>query len=199
MRRKLTIKREKRLQMLELDAEHVHDLSERIKELSGEDVAHCIQCGKCSGGCTVAPDMEEIPSRIMRFVQLNMKERALTSSMVWTCASCHTCTVRCPEGIDIAKVMNVLRMMCLAEGYKPKEKRIQIFNRLFIDMIEKYGRIYELGLMAKNNMMAMTPFRDIRLLPAMLKKRKMGFLPHKVKAVGEVKELFKKGRPFIKG
>jgi len=86
--------------MLKLDAEHVHNLSKRIRDLSGEDVTHCIQCGKCSGGCTVAPDMEEIPSRIMRFIQLNMKERALTSSMVWTCTSCLTCTARCPEGID---------------------------------------------------------------------------------------------------
>jgi heterodisulfide reductase subunit C2 len=185
--------------MLELDAEHVHNLSKRVKELSGEDLTHCIQCGKCSGGCTVAPDMEEIPSRIMRFIQLNMKERALTSSMVWTCSSCLTCTARCPEGIDIAKVMNVLRMMCLAEGYMPKEKQVHVFNRLFIDMIEKYGRVYELGLMVKNNMMAMTPFRDIGLLPAILKKRKIGLLPHKVKALGEVKELFKKSKPFIKG
>jgi heterodisulfide reductase subunit C len=95
--------------------------------------------------------------------------------------------------------MNVLRMMCLAEGYMPKEKQVHVFNRLFIDMIEKYGRVYELGLMVKNNMMAMTPFRDIGLLPAILKKRKIGLLPHKVKALGEVKELFKKSKPFIKG
>jgi len=185
--------------MLELDAEHVHNLTERVKELSGEDVTHCIQCGKCSGGCTVAPDMEELPSRIMRFIQLNMKERALTSSMVWTCSSCLACTARCPEGIDIAKVMNVLRTMCLTEGYTPKEKHIPVFNRLFIDMIKKYGRVYELGLLVKNNMMAMTPFRDIGLLPAILKKGKINFLPHKVKAVDEVQELFKKGKPFIKG
>lgn len=185
--------------MLKLDAEHVHNLSKRIRDLSGEDVTHCIQCGKCSGGCTVAPDMAEIPSRIMRFIQLNMKERALTSSMVWTCTSCLTCTARCPEGIDIAKVMNVLRMMCTAEGYTPKEKQIHVFNRLFIGMIQKYGHVYELGLMVKNNMMAMTPFRDIGLLPAILKKGKIGFLPHKAKAADEVKELFKKGKPFMKG
>lgn len=185
--------------MLELDAEHVHNLGQRVKDLSGEDVTRCIQCGKCSAGCEVAPDMEESPSRIMRFLQLNMKERALTSEMVWTCTSCLTCTARCPEGIDIAKVMNVLRMMCLTEGYTPKEKQIPVFNRLFLEMIKKYGRVYELGLMVKNNMMAMTPFRDIDLLPAMLKKGKIGFLPHKVKAVEEVRELFKKGKPFIKG
>ncbi|PIV05237.1 MAG: heterodisulfide reductase subunit C [Syntrophobacterales bacterium CG03_land_8_20_14_0_80_58_14] len=157
-RRLQPMRKKKRTSMLKLDAEHVHNLSKRIRDLSGEDVTHCIQCGKCSGGCTVAPDMEEIPSRIMRFIQLNMKERALTSSMVWTCTSCLTCTARCPEGIDIAKVMNVLRMMCTAEGYTPKEKQIHVFNRLFIGMIQKYGHVYELGLMVKNNMMAMTPF-----------------------------------------
>jgi heterodisulfide reductase subunit C len=185
--------------MLELNAERVHELSRRIRALSGEEVSHCIQCGKCSAGCTVAPDMEESPSRIIRFIQLNMKERALTSSMVWTCSACHACTVRCPEGIDIAKVMDVLRRMCLAEGYAPKEKQISLFDRIFVDMIRKYGRVYEFGLMVKNNMMAMTPFRDLGLLPDMLKKRKIGFLPHKVKALDEVQELFRKGKPFIKG
>ncbi len=87
----------------------------------------------------------------------------------------------------------------MAEGYTPKEKQIPVFGRLFVETIKEYGRVYELGLMVKNNIMAMTPFRDLGLLPAILKKKKIRFLPHKVKAVSEVKELFEKGRPFIKG
>jgi heterodisulfide reductase subunit C len=27
------------------------------------------------------------------------------------CASCHTCTVRCPRGIDVAKVFEAVRLL----------------------------------------------------------------------------------------
>jgi len=185
--------------MLRLEAEQIHSLSNKIKELCGEEVSHCIQCGKCSGGCTVAPDMEDMPNRIMRYIQLNMKDKALTSSMVWTCSSCLTCSVRCPEGIDIAKVMNVLRMLCINEGLKPKERQIHLFNRLFIGMIERYGRVYELGLIVKNNLLSLKLLKDIELLPAILRKGKIGFFPHRAKGIGEIKELFKKSRTFIRG
>jgi heterodisulfide reductase subunit C len=35
------------------------------------------------------------------------------SNTFWKCASCHACTVKCPRGIDIAKVMEALRQQVL--------------------------------------------------------------------------------------
>jgi len=184
--------------MLQVDSDKVHDFRNRILQLSDVDVTRCIQCGKCTAGCPVAPDMETTPNQIMRYVQLNMKKEALTSPMVWVCASCVTCSARCPEGIDIARVMNVLRRMCLEDGYEPGQKTVGGFNRLFYESIRQFGRVYELGLMVRYNMKMMTPFKDIELFPEMLKKGKISLLPHKIKDIEGVKDLFKKDKRFIK-
>ncbi|MCX5798788.1 MAG: 4Fe-4S dicluster domain-containing protein [Proteobacteria bacterium] len=185
--------------MLQVDSEQVHNFKNRILQLSDVDVTRCIQCGKCSAGCPVAPDMEEMPNQIMRYIQLNLKEKALTSPMVWVCASCVTCSARCPEGVNIARVMNVLRRLCIEEGYQPGQKQVNAFNSLFFDNIKKYGRIYELGLMVQYNMKMMTPFKDIGLFPDMLKKGKINLLPHRIKDIGSIRELFQKSKRFIKG
>jgi heterodisulfide reductase subunit C len=185
--------------MLRFDLEKIHDLRNSILSLSGQDLSRCIQCGKCSAGCPIAPDMDIMPNQIMRFVQLNIRERALTSSMIWVCASCMTCTVRCPEGIDVALVMNQLRKLCIKEGYEPKQKEVLLFNQLFLSSIARFGRLHEFGLIFKYNMMTKNPFKDIGLLPKMLKKGKIGLLAHKIKNMHPVEDAFRKSKAFIKG
>ena len=40
-------------------------------------VAHCYQCGKCSAGCPMADQMDRLPNRLVRLVQMGRVERAL--------------------------------------------------------------------------------------------------------------------------
>jgi len=81
---------------------------EKIVELSGEQVALCDQCGTCSGGCPFVEEMDINPSEIMRKVMLGQKE-VMDSRTMWICASCFTCTVRCPRELDVSKVSEALR------------------------------------------------------------------------------------------
>ena len=60
--------------------------------------------------------METIPRKIMRMVQLGLEEDVSESKSFWTCASCHTCTVNCPRGIDLAKVMEAIRLVTLRKN-----------------------------------------------------------------------------------
>jgi CO dehydrogenase/acetyl-CoA synthase alpha subunit len=57
------------------------------------------------GWCPVAFAMDYKPNQICRW-SLGMKERVLSSKTIWVCASCYTCSTRCPNDIDIAKVMD---------------------------------------------------------------------------------------------
>ncbi len=88
------------------------DFYKKIVELSGEQVALCDQCGTCSGGCPFIEEMDINPSEIMRKVMLGQKE-VMDSRTMWICASCFTCTVRCPRELDVSKVSEALRQVKL--------------------------------------------------------------------------------------
>jgi heterodisulfide reductase subunit C len=85
----------------------------KVEKLSGQNLMACYQCGKCSAGCPVVSRMDILPNQIIRFAQLGLKEELLESEAIWTCASCMTCNVRCPKGINIAEVIEVLRQILL--------------------------------------------------------------------------------------
>ena len=87
----------------------------QVEEISGEVVTACEQCGTCSGGCPFVEEMDITPSQIMRKVMLGQEE-VLHSRTMWICASCFTCTVRCPRKLDVSKVAEALRQIRLREA-----------------------------------------------------------------------------------
>jgi len=89
---------------------------DRVMELSGENVDLCFQCGACSSGCPMTQEMDYLPSKIIRMVQLGLEE-ALESKTIWVCTTCFNCEVRCPRGIDVANVMEALRQLVLRKKY----------------------------------------------------------------------------------
>jgi heterodisulfide reductase subunit C len=98
------------------------EFKERVEELSGENIDLCFQCGACSSGCPMTEEMDYLPSKIIRMVQMGMEE-ALDTNTIWVCTTCFNCEVRCPRGIDIANIMEALRQLVLRQKY----------NRLTLD------------------------------------------------------------------
>lgn len=89
---------------------------DKVKELSGEKIDLCFQCGACSSGCPMTQEMDYLPSKVIRMTQLGLEE-ALNSKTIWVCTTCFNCEVRCPRGIDIANIMEALRTMVLRKKY----------------------------------------------------------------------------------
>lgn len=87
-----------------------------VEELSGQKLLKCYQCGKCSAGCPVVEAMDILPNQIIRLAQLGSEKELLNSKTIWLCASCVICTSRCPKGIDIAMIMEALRVIVLRKG-----------------------------------------------------------------------------------
>lgn len=88
----------------------------KLHELSGENVKLCMQCATCSGMCPMTAEMDYGPRRVMHMAQFGLQQQLATINTYWKCASCHACTVKCPRGIDIAKVMEALRQQTLRTG-----------------------------------------------------------------------------------
>ena len=51
--------------------------------------------------------------------QLGLKERVLNSDTLWLCAACFTCTDRCPQDVEVASVIRVLRNLAAERGIVP--------------------------------------------------------------------------------
>jgi heterodisulfide reductase subunit C len=93
-----------------------HEFIERVEKLSGQDIHKCFQCGTCGGACPMSDQMETVPRKLMRMAQLGLEEAVSDAKTFWTCASCHSCTVNCPRGIDLAKVMEAIRLLALRKN-----------------------------------------------------------------------------------
>jgi len=98
-------------------------LAKKVLELSGVNPYTCYQCGKCSAGCPSISLMELTPNQVIRYIQMGDIESALDSNTIWICATCFTCTVRCPKGVDLAKLMEALRQIRLRKNVDRVEVR----------------------------------------------------------------------------
>jgi heterodisulfide reductase subunit B len=155
-------------------------LAERIQKVTGENVFLCYQCVKCTSGCPLAEHFDLVPNQVMRAAQLGMEEAIFKSLTPWLCASCQTCTTRCPQGIDVAKVMDFVVAEALARKIKPPLPEIALFNQVFLRDVNILGRSYELGLMAEMKLRTLKLLNDLDLAVGVLKRHKMRILPEYV-------------------
>lgn len=74
----------------------------------GPGISACVQCGQCSSSCGVAFVSAHTPRKVIRFLQWRFWDDAVHSPFLKLCKQCLVCTVRCPQGIDVAGVMRQL-------------------------------------------------------------------------------------------
>ena len=148
-----------------------------IKEISGQDVNVCYQCKKCVSGCPVSYVMDYTPAQLIHAMSLGLKDMVLNSATIWLCAFCETCTTRCPQEVDIAKVMDALKIMAVRAGVKPKVPDIAAFHRTGLTNVRFFGRMYELGLAGMFKLSTRQFTKDLGMGIKMLKKGKFKLLP----------------------
>ena len=165
--------------------------SEQVKAESGADIDRCYQCLTCSLGCPSAFAMDYLPHQIVRMVQLGLREQVLTSATIWVCADCQACATRCPNEVDIVKMMDALREISLREGLA-KERGVADFHRIFLGNIERWGRQHELSLILMLKLKTRDLFSDVPSGIRMLLKGKLKLLPGRFKEIKKVKDIFQR-------
>jgi heterodisulfide reductase subunit C len=148
-------------------------LAHAIQEYCGCNVFVCYQCGRCSAGCPVAFAFDWQPRQLIRLIQLDRWADVLAAHTPWLCASCLTCAARCPQGLDVAKVMDAIRMLVRQEGCPIPEPVVEAFHTTFLDMIRQRGRQHELSLMARFKLRGGGLGKDVPLGVRMLGKGKL--------------------------
>jgi len=164
----------------------------QISKMIGQNIDGCYQCGKCTAGCPLAYTMEIPPHEVIRLVQLGREEEALACHTIWLCASCETCTSRCPKNIDLALVMDALRVLAFRRGRTEAEKEISLFHKLFLQVVGRFGRVNDLRLLGKYNLLTFNPFKDWRLGQKLFSKGKLRLTTPPVKGLKEFREIFQR-------
>lgn len=172
-----------------------------VGEDSHENVSVCYQCKKCSSGCPVTFAMDYLPNQIIHMIRMGLKDEVLKSNSIWVCASCETCSTRCPNDIDVAKIIDTMRMASRKSGVKVAEKEVTYFHDAVLSSIKITGRLYELGMIGQFMLKSGGFFAKIKsgelmdqakLGLQMFKKGKLKLFPKFIKGRGEVSKLFKK-------
>ncbi len=97
---------------------------DKISEISGENVYKCMQCGTCSAVCPMVESMGFTTRKGIHLLQFGRTQEVLDARIGEFCASCHTCLVRCPRGIDVPRVYEAVRLLALRQNedlIKPQE------------------------------------------------------------------------------
>jgi heterodisulfide reductase subunit C len=81
-------------------------------------VSACFICGSCSAVCPETLfDPEKDPRRFIRKVNLGLRDAALADEFKDICATHFRCLSRCPQGVQVSRIMNAIKQCALEDGY----------------------------------------------------------------------------------
>ena len=135
-----------------------------------------------------------LTSQVMRLLHLGAEREVLESEAIWLCASCEACSSRCPMNIDIAAVMDTLRMLAVERGVAIPDMRSAAFGRAFLNSVSRFGRVFELGSVISYKFRTGDLFSDIDKALSMVAKGKLSPVPSRSGSVREVREVFERSR-----
>ncbi|MGI6677596.1 MAG: 4Fe-4S dicluster domain-containing protein [Dehalobacterium sp.] len=167
------------------------DEIKQIEQKAGVKITDCYQCGKCSAGCPVAFAMDKTPRQIIRMLQLGMLDEALKTHTIWLCATCQTCSTRCPRDVDLATLNEVLRQAAQKKGYIT-EKNMDKFHDIFLTNVKNFGKSQEVYLSGFYNLRSGNLFQDVDSAPRLFLTGKAHLKPSLVKDRKSVQKIFEK-------
>jgi heterodisulfide reductase subunit C len=171
--------------------ERDRSLLAEVKKRSGTDFSRCYHCRACGNGCPFVQAMDYPPNLVLRLLQYGQERQVLECKTIWVCAGCHTCSSQCPMAIDMAGVMGTLRRMAVERGVAIAKPNILDFHEEVLRSLERYGRAHKLGIMWRYKLQTRRWLSDVDTGLKMLVKRKLDLRASRVKAIGEITDLFR--------
>lgn len=85
-----------------------------IRRFGAADVNACFSCGVCTATCPLVTNDGTFPRRIIRYAQLGMRDKLLSSRELWTCYACGQCSEQCPQQAEPGEFMAAARRYAIA-------------------------------------------------------------------------------------
>jgi ferredoxin len=89
-------------------------LLDDIRRFGAADVNACFSCGVCTATCPLVADDGTFPRRMIRYAQLGLRDRLLSSRELWTCYACGQCSEQCPQQAEPSEFMAATRRWAIA-------------------------------------------------------------------------------------
>jgi heterodisulfide reductase subunit C len=140
----------------------------------------------------MASESDLRPHNVMRLVMQDRRDKALTDESIWLCLTCETCSARCPNACDPARVIDALREMSIDEGVSQMPRTISAFHKAFLEQIRTNGRLHEFGMVMDYKLRSRDLMKDVTAAPAMLSRGKLSFRAERIDGVDEIKRIFEK-------
>jgi heterodisulfide reductase subunit D len=105
----------------------------------GDKVRSCLQCGTCTASCPVAAYTDLSPREIVRLVLTGSSEEVLRPEVLYFCSACYSCAVRCPMGIRLTELINLLRDVMVEEGKGPLDPQMDM-----VKSVENYDNPWQM-------------------------------------------------------
>lgn len=147
----------KAIQLDEVD----HSLQQELLDKFGIDLNTCMECGKCSGGCSNTHIFDITARQVVKLIKMGEEDTLLKMDSLWTCVSCQLCVDRCPSGIDIPRIMDYLREKAYQNNIPATREHVKLFHELMLGHIEKGGRVEEGILAMEFNFKTGNYFKDV--------------------------------------
>ena len=90
-------------------------LISEVRRYGHFDVDACYNCGSCACVCELAEDSALFPRKSLRYVQLGLRDRLLSSLEPWLCYFCGDCSKACPRQTEPGESMMTLRRFLTAQ------------------------------------------------------------------------------------
>jgi ferredoxin len=85
-----------------------------IQRFGAADVSACFSCGTCTATCPLVTDEATLPRRLIRYAQVGLREKLLSSKELWTCYACGECSETCPTQAEPGEFMAAARRYAIA-------------------------------------------------------------------------------------
>ncbi len=103
-----------------MESEKALTFADQVRAIpGGEHFDVCYSCGTCVSKCMIQQKLEPEynPRRLLRLVNMDMREEAFASPTTWLCSACDLCYPACPQEIHISAVIGAVKQLAVEAGH----------------------------------------------------------------------------------